>query len=156
MTTGKQRAAARRNIKKAARTARRKRQLRTYPKRPALLSAKKAPRLHEGNEAARNKDKCSGGAAAMSFCETTGTALSSAAFSSTFARTRLASLFPATSSAFFTTALVRLIHGRPCSAFRFFAAYSAFLIASLNLRCLSFLLRCVFFLASSCHGLPPG
>src|SRR2546430_17670429 len=89
-------------------------------------------------------------------CETTGTALSSAAFSSAFARTRLASLFPATSSAFFTTALVRLIHGRPCSAFRFFAAYSAFLIASLNLRCLSFLLRCVFFLASSCHGLPHG
>src|SRR5205814_6591566 len=43
---------------------------------------------------------------------------------------------------------------RPCSAFRFFAAYSAFLIASFNLRCLSFLLRCVFLLASSCHELP--
>ena len=116
--------------------------------------------MHEGNEADRNKDKCSGGAAAMSFCETTGTALSSAAFSSAafssaFARTRLASLFPATSSAFFTTALVRLIHGRPCSAFRFFAADTTFLVTSLDLRCLPFLLRCVFLFASSCHELPP-
>jgi NAD(P)-dependent dehydrogenase (short-subunit alcohol dehydrogenase family) len=90
------------------------------------------------------------------FCETTGSALFPAALSSAFARTRLASLFPATSSAFFTAALVRLIRGRPCSTFRFFAAYSAFLIAPFNLRCLSFLLRCVFLLASSCHGLPPG
>src|SRR5437667_6207666 len=62
--------------------------------------------------------------------------------------------FPRPPSAFFTATLVRLIHGRPCLAFRFFAAYSAFLIASFNLRCLSFLLRCVFLLASSCHELP--
>ena len=42
-------------------------QLRISPKRPALLSAKRALRLHEGNEADRNKDKCSGDAAAMPF-----------------------------------------------------------------------------------------
>jgi hypothetical protein len=49
MTTRKQRAAAKRNIKKAARAARRKRTVARLPKGRAPLSVKRAPRLHERN-----------------------------------------------------------------------------------------------------------
>ena len=82
-------------------------------------------------------------------------ALSPAALSSAFARTLFTGFFSATSSAFFAATLVRFVHGRPCAALRLFAAYATFSVAAFDLRCLPFLLRCVFLLASSCHGLPP-
>jgi hypothetical protein len=49
MTTRKQGAAAKQNIKKAARAARRKRTVVLYQKGRAPLSVKRAPRLHKRN-----------------------------------------------------------------------------------------------------------
>src|SRR6266566_23158 len=80
--------------------------------------------------------------------------LSPAALSSAFARTRFTSFFPATSSTFLPATLVRFVHGRPCATLRLFAADATFFVAFFNLRCLPFLLRCVFLLASSCNGSP--
>ncbi len=75
-----------------------------------------------------------------------------AAFPSAFTRTRFASLFPATPSTFFPSALVGFIHRRPGAAFRLFAADAPLLVTTFNLRRLSFLLRCVFLFASACHA----
>src|SRR6266480_6672265 len=72
-----------------------------------------------------------------------------AAFPSAFTRTRFASLFPATPSPFFPSALVGFIHRRPAAAFPLFAADAPLLVTTFNLRRLSFLLRCVFLFASA-------
>ena len=73
-------------------------------------------------------------------------ALFPAALSSAFARTRFTSFFPATSSAFFPTTLVRFVHGRPCAALRFLAADAAFFVASFNLNAFRFCFDVYFFL----------
>ncbi len=57
-----------------------------------------------------------------------------AALSSSFTRTRFASLFPATSSTFFPSAPVGFIHGCPRAAFRLFAADAPLLVTTFNLR----------------------
>src|SRR5437588_8980604 len=77
------------------------------------------------------------------------------AFTAAFAGTGFTALLTATAAAFLP-AFVRLVNRGPGATCRFFAALAALLVALLNVFCFSFLFRCVFLFASSCHkSLPP-
>src|SRR4051812_37204896 len=74
------------------------------------------------------------------------------AFFTAFARARFTALLaPATAA--FLSAFIRLVYGGPGTTFRFFLAGPALLVTLFDMLCFSFLFRCVFLFASSCHGL---
>ena len=77
-----------------------------------------------------------------------------AAFSPTFARARFAPLLATTSSAFFSATFIRFVYGRPCAAFRFFAANATFFITLLDIVSLPLLLGVYFFLLPRAIGPP--
>src|SRR5215475_2507081 len=67
MATRKQRAAAKRNIKKAANGARRKRTIAHLPKSTRTALGKKEPRLQERNETAQDKGRFSSSSLLMQY-----------------------------------------------------------------------------------------
>ena len=79
------------------------------------------------------------------------TALFPAAFFASLARARRASLFPASSAAFFPATFIRFGYRGPCAALGFFGANTAFLIALLDVMRFTLLLGRVFLLASLRH-----
>jgi len=95
-------AAAKRNIKKAGKAARRKRTIAHLPKSARSALGKKGPRLQERNETAQDKGRFSSSSLLMQYR----LQLFPAAFSPAFARARFAPLFPATSSALLPATLI--------------------------------------------------
>src|SRR3954452_25243952 len=77
-----------------------------------------------------------------------------AAFSSAFARRRLAALFTASAAAFFSAAFIGFIDRGPGAFFRFFFADAALFVAAFDVAGLSLLFAGVFLFTSSCHEFP--
>src|SRR5919106_922128 len=76
------------------------------------------------------------------------------AFTPTFARRSSPFFFPSPRSAFLPASAL-LVYRRPRAPLRFLAAHTALFVTAFNLRCPAFLFRCIFFLASSRHRIPP-
>src|SRR5918996_5983075 len=75
------------------------------------------------------------------------------AFTPTFARRSSPFFFPSPAPAFLPASAL-LVYRCPRAPLRFLAAHTALFVTAFNLRCPAFLFRCIFFLASSRHGIP--
>ena len=151
MATRKQRAAAKRNIKKAANGARRKRTIAHLPKSTRTALGKKEPRLQERNETTQHKGRLSSSSLLMQYRLQLSATHFRPPFRPPLRELDLRRFFPRPPPPFFRrplSDLFTLAHARRSASLLLTPRFSY------PSRCdgLSLLLGSGFLFASSCHG----